>query len=93
MGRRRCDTSKISPKPWVFVYVPLVDTEAPSYYVILQSELHEILAPIDAEYNRRFEAKHGVEYGDRPGVVTFTRAQAEPFRNAWDKIIRQLLIQ
>ncbi len=48
--------------------------------------------PLDAEYNRRFKEKHGVEYGDRPGVVNFTHGQAEPFRNAWDKIIGQLLV-
>ena len=82
-----------SPKPWVFVYLPIDQSEAASYYVVLQSELHDILAPLDIEYNRKFKEKHGVEYGDRPGVVNFTRAQAEPFKNAWEKIISQLLAQ
>jgi hypothetical protein len=80
-----------SPKPWVFVYLPTEQSEGPSYYVVLQSELNEILTPLDVEYNRRFKEKHGVEYGDRRGVVNFTRAQAEPFKNAWERIISQLL--
>jgi hypothetical protein len=80
-----------SPKPWVFVYLPVDQLEAPSYYVVLQWELHDILTPLDAEYRRGFKERHGVEYGDRRGVVNFTRVQAESFRNAWEKIIDQLL--
>ena len=84
-------TPLVSPKPWVFVYLPIEYTEAPSYYVVLQSELHDILDPLDVEYKRKFKERHGVEYGDRPGVVNFTREQAEPFKNAWEKILNQLL--
>ncbi len=84
-------TPPASPKPWVFVYLPASYTESPSYYVVLQSELHDILMPLHIEYNRRFKERHGVEYGDRPGVVNFTRAQAEPFKDAWGKIVDQLL--
>lgn len=80
-----------SSKPWVFVYLPNDPTEAPSYYVALQSELHNILAPLDEEYYRKFKEKHGEDYGDRPGVANFTRSQAEPFKDAWGKIIDQLI--
>jgi hypothetical protein len=38
----------------------------------------------------KFKEKHGVEYGDRKGVVNFTSKQAEPFRNKWEKILGQL---
>jgi hypothetical protein len=62
----------------------------PPHYVLTQAELQSILGPLDAEYNRKFKEKHGVEYGDRPGVVKLTRKQAEPFLNAWEKIIDQL---
>ena len=85
-------TPVASQKPWVFVYLPIDQSEAASYYVVLQSELHDILAPLDVEYNRRFKERHGVEYGDRRGVVNFTRTQAEPFKNCWERIIGQLLI-
>lgn len=80
-----------SSKPWVFVYLPIDQSEAASYYVVLQSELHEILTPLDVEYRRRFRERRGVEYGDRRGVVNFTSAQAEPFKNAWEKITSQLV--
>lgn len=81
-----------SQKPWVFVSMSDNPTDPPDYYVVLQSELHDILAPIDADYRQKFKNKHETEYGDRPGVVSFTRKQAEPFRNAWWKIIDQLKI-
>jgi hypothetical protein len=85
-------TPKPSPKPWVFVHVPVVETEAPVFYVVLQSELHDILSPLDAEYRRKYKERHGKEYGDKAGVVNFTREQAEPFKSAWGKIINQLLV-
>ena len=83
-------TPSPSSKPWVFVHIPTEPTASPIYFIVLQSELHEILAPIDAEYNRKFKEKHGVEYGDRPGVVNFSVKQAGPFKNAWEKILDQL---
>jgi hypothetical protein len=48
------------------------------------------LAPIDAAYERRYKEKHGVEWGDKAGVVNVTRNQLLPFENNWDAIIGQL---
>jgi hypothetical protein len=79
-----------SSKPWVFVHLPTEQTEAPCYYVLTQAQLNSILAPIDAEYSRKFKEKHGVEYGDRPGVVNLTRKQAEPYLSKWESITGQL---
>jgi hypothetical protein len=79
-----------SSKPWVFVYIPTEQTEAPCYYVLTQAQLYSILAPIDAEYSRKFKEKHGVEYGDRRGVVNLTRKQAELYLNKWETITGQL---
>jgi hypothetical protein len=79
-----------SAKPWVFVHMPIDPATPASFYIVLQSELHDILAPGEAEYYRKFKEKHGVEYGDRKGVVNFTSKQAEPFRNQWEKILGQL---
>lgn len=80
-----------SSKPWVFVHVPEDTQLPPSFFVLLQSELHEILAPLGDEYRRRFKEKHGVEYGERVGVENLTMKQAEPFRDGWSKILDQLL--
>ena len=81
-----------SPKPWVFVYMPKDPVDQPIFYVLLQSELYEILDPVEKEYYRKFKEKHGVEYGDRPGVVNLARGMAEPFKNAWEKILSQLSV-
>lgn len=77
-------------KPWVFVYLPKDQTQAPCYYVLTQSDLESILGPLNAEYRRKFKEKRGFEYGDRRGVENLTRKQAEPFLNAWEKIIDQV---
>jgi hypothetical protein len=79
-----------SSKPWVFVHMPLEPTTPPSFFIALQSELHDILEPLGVEYRRNFKAKHGVDYGDRPGVENLTKQQAAPFKDAWPKIIGQL---
>ena len=79
-----------STKPWVFVHLPTELTEPSAYYVVLQSELHNILAPIENEYYRKFKEKHGEEYGDRPGVVNFPLKEAERFKNKWETILDQL---
>lgn len=79
-----------SQKPWVFVHLPKGDYDAPSFYVLTQKQLHEILAPIDAEYERKYKDKHGVEYGDKAGVVNVTREQLKPFENNWDIILKLL---
>ena len=79
-----------SGRPWVFVYLPTKHGEGPCYYVLTQKELHDVLAPIDAEYFRKYKEKHGKEYGDKPGVTSLSRDQAEGFLNKWEKIIGQL---
>ena len=79
-----------SNKPWVFVYLPHDQCESPSYYILTQSDLQDVLAPVEAEYFRKYKEKHGEEYGDRPGVVTLTRKQANPFLELWEKITDQL---
>ena len=79
-----------SDKPWVFVHLPTDETQAPCYYVLTQSEIRNILGPVEDEYYRKFKEKHGVEYGDRRGVVNLTRTQAEEHLDAWEKIIGQL---
>lgn len=80
-----------SHKPWVFVYLPEDPEGKPSYYVILQSELNGILAPLEEEYFKRYSEKHGTDYGDRVGVVNLTRKQAEPYINGWERITAQLM--
>jgi len=79
-----------SSKPWVFVYLPSEQIEAPHYYVMSQAELHSIVSPADTEYRRRFREKRGIEYGDRRGVVNLKRSQAEPYLNAWKTITSQI---
>lgn len=79
-----------SPRPWVFVHIPTEPSASPEFFVLFQSELHEVLAPGEAEYFRKFKEKHGEEYGNRQGVVSLHRQQVQPFKNAWEKILGQL---
>jgi hypothetical protein len=79
-----------SAKPWVFVHMPSERTAPPSFFIVLQSELYNILAPKATEYRRKFKEKHGDEYGNRRGVENLTKQQAAPFKDAWEKIVDQL---
>lgn len=79
-----------SQKPWVFVYLPEQSEEPPRFFVLTQTQLHEILTPLEAEYERRYKEKHGVEYGDKPGVVNISRKLLENYENNWQAIVDQL---
>ena len=77
-----------SPQPWVFVHFPIEPTEPPEFFVLLQSQLHAILAPAEAQYFARFKEKHGKEYGEKtPGVVSATKAELSSFKDNWQCIL------
>ncbi|MCF8298685.1 MAG: hypothetical protein K9J13_14145 [Saprospiraceae bacterium] len=78
-----------SNKIWVLVHIPTNENEHPKYYVMFQSELHNILKPIEIEYHKRYIEKHGVEYGDKAGVCTLKRSLISEYEDAWEKIIVQ----
>jgi hypothetical protein len=79
-------TPEPSVKPWVFVHIPLDANASPEFYVLTQSQIHELLAPSDAEYYRRYRERHGRE-STGIGVVTLSRKQAAPFKGCWQTII------
>jgi len=80
-----------SNKPWVFVSLN-EDTEvSPEFFILTQEELHLLLAPLEKEYFRKYLEKHGVEYGDKPGVVNISRSMLEPYKNCWSVIKDQLV--
>lgn len=79
-----------SVKPWVFVYLPENNEESPRFFVLTQSQLHAILSPLEVEYFRKYKEKHGVEYGEKPGVVNISRKLLENYENKWGAIIEQL---
>jgi hypothetical protein len=79
-----------STKPWVFVHLPENNKEPPRFFVLTQSQLHAILAPLEAEYFKRYKDKHSVEYGDKPGVVNIRRNLLAEYENRWAVIIGQL---
>lgn len=79
-----------SGKVWVFVDLPPDTNTPPSYYVMTQAELHATLKPEEDRYLANFKAKHGRDYGDKPGVATMKRPLAIPFMDQWDKVKRAL---
>jgi DNA primase large subunit len=78
-----------SKQPWVFVHVPSEPTDAVTYYILLQSELHEILTKKAAEYLRSFRERRGREFDKRP-VWDFKRSEATAFEGLWGKVLDQL---
>ena len=86
VGNRAPEPSR---QPWVFVWLPEAADESPEYYVLTQAQLYDILISGQDRYFAAYEAKHGESYGDRPGVVSLSRADAAPYRNNW-QVIREL---
>jgi hypothetical protein len=76
--------------PWVLVHVPSDATAPPSYYILTQSEIRAICVPISKAYTDKYKQKHGVDYGDKPGVVSLTKDQAKDHKDAWDKILKEI---
>lgn len=76
-----------SEQPWVFVHLPEKLEEAPSFFILTQAEIHEILNPIEIEYQRRYKEKHGEEYGNRPGFTAITVEQVRAHKDKWNKIM------
>lgn len=81
-----------SERIWIFVYVPKDGAQPPSFYVLTQSEIAEILQPLDEDYRRRYKERHGVEYGDKAGVCSLKRSQIEEAEDRWDKVSQRLSI-
>jgi hypothetical protein len=76
-------------KLWVLVYLPNDDALSPEFFISKGSELCAILKPQDEEYRRRYKEKHGQESVGR-GVVSVKRAEVEPHKAAWHKVVEAL---
>lgn len=81
-----------SEKPWVFVYLTEKSEEPPRFFVLTQSELHSILAPLDDEYSRKYKEKHGSDYGDKTWIVNISLKLLTDYENKWEAITAQLQI-
>jgi hypothetical protein len=81
-----------SDKPWVFVHLPISANESPSFYIIKQTDLNEIITPLSQKYRQNFLEKHGQEYGERPGVINISRVllESNKCKDNWSVIIDQL---
>ena len=72
--------------PWVFVRVPAPSEQVgPTFYVVPQSAIHDILAPMEDERRRTFMERRGRE--PKPPVWSLTREQVEPFLGQWKHIV------
>ena len=78
-----------SDKIWVLVYIPNDESLHPEFYIMKQSDMHDILMPIQTDYFKRYKEKHGVEYGKKAGVCTLKRSSISAHKDDWDKIIKQ----
>ena len=79
-----------SDKPWVFVYLPEDSEDPPRFFVLTQSDLYAILAPLDEEYCRKYKEKHGFEFGDKIWIVNIDKELLKDHENKWGAIIDQL---
>jgi len=80
-----------SNKPWVFVFLHEQAELSPEFFILTQTELHSLLVPLEEEYFRKYREKHGVDYGDKPGVVNISRSMLEIHKDCWSVIKDQLV--
>jgi hypothetical protein len=83
-----CPIPMPSSQPWVFVYLPAELESPPEYFVLSQEELHLLMLPIQNEYFSKYEERHGVPYGDKPGNFSLPKILAVPYKNNWSTILR-----
>ena len=79
-----------SSQLWVFVHLPVSSNEPPEYYILDQATLHRELSSAEQAYFARYEAKHGVAYGSKPGVAKATRSALATYRDNWQPILERL---
>lgn len=79
-----------SEKPWVFVHLPETNEEPPRYFVLTQTNLHAILAPLDEEWCIKYEKKHGVEFAEKIWMVNVNLEWLLGLENKWGVISNQL---
>jgi hypothetical protein len=78
-----------SDQPWVFVKIPATQVDSPSFFVLKQSELHDLLAPDDEMYRSKYRAKHGVPFTGK-GVVSLKESMILHFKDKWDSILKAI---
>ena len=78
-----------SNQPWVFVLIPADADTAPSFYVMLKSDLRRLLMPADTAYRAKYQAAHGVDFTGK-GVVSLSQELAAPYQNAWGTILKTI---
>ena len=57
-----------------------------------QTNIHNLLAPLENEYLKRYKNTYGEEYGDKPGVAAMTRKLAlqNNYKDNWSAILNVL---
>ena len=76
-----------SNKLWVFVHLPESVIETPEFFILTQEDIHNELKPEQDLYFKNYKEKHGVEYGDKPGVAALKIKHAEKYKDKWSTIV------
>ncbi|MGR8931619.1 MAG: hypothetical protein ACU836_13335, partial [Gammaproteobacteria bacterium] len=70
-------------------HLPLKSNEPPEFFVMTQADIHNLLAPLEKDYQEKYKNKHGEDYGDKPGVAAMTRKLAiqNNYKDNWSSIL------
>jgi hypothetical protein len=72
---------------WVLVYLPIDDLEPAEFFVLTGFDLHAILKPIEDDWVRKCQERHGHLM---PAVYSVRRNQVESHKSTWQKILTAL---
>lgn len=79
-----------SDQIWVFVHLPDRSELPPEFYIVQQSDIHELFMPDEIAYRDRYKTRHGTEFGDKKGVAVAKREKLEPYKDKWNTVLSRL---
>jgi hypothetical protein len=74
---------------WVLVRIPEYSDESPRFFILIAQEIHNILAPGEEEYRRKYKEMNGQDYTGT-GVYSLRLDQIQSHEHQWEKVLSRV---
>jgi transcriptional regulator with XRE-family HTH domain len=86
VGNKNPDASDVL---WVLVRIPEYSDESPRFFILIAQEIHNILAPGEEEYRRKYKEMNGQDYTGT-GVYSLRLDQIQSHEHQWEKVLSRV---
>ena len=76
-----------SNRHWVFVNIPVDNSQPSSFYILTQAEIHNILSAKHKIFQISYRKRHGHDFNGK-GVYSLLRSEIEACRDNWVPITK-----